>query len=60
MDAALCPAPRPVGSQGGGGGEPVSGDEIPGGHQAKLRVTVEVKGAEKPAMVAEALVRVYG
>ncbi|MDQ6730333.1 MAG: MaoC family dehydratase [Actinomycetota bacterium] len=60
LDKVRFPAPLPVGSEWRGGGELVSVDEIPGGHQAKLRVTVEVKGARKPAMVAEALVRVYG
>ena len=33
---------------------------MPGGIQMKLRVTIEVKGSEKPAMVAESLVRLYG
>ena len=28
--------------------------------QVKLRATIEVKGSEKPAMVAECLVRLYG
>jgi hypothetical protein len=28
--------------------------------QAKLKATVEVKGSEKPAMVAECLVRLFG
>jgi hypothetical protein len=34
--------------------------EIPGGLQIKGKVTIEVKGSEKPACVAESLVRVYG
>ena len=33
---------------------------MPGGKQAKAKVTIEVEGQEKPAMVAEALVRFYG
>jgi len=60
LDKVRFPAPLPVGSQWRGGAELVSVDEIPGGLQGKLRVTVEVKGAEKPSMVAEALVRLYG
>lgn len=60
LDKVRFPAPLLVGSEWRGGGELVSVDEIPGGKQAKLRVTIEVKGAEKPSMVAEALVRVYG
>jgi hypothetical protein len=34
--------------------------EILGGAQMKLRVTIEVRGAEKPCLVADALARVYG
>jgi hypothetical protein len=34
--------------------------EITGGAQLKLRVTIEVKGADKPSLVADALVRIYG
>jgi hypothetical protein len=34
--------------------------DVPGGKQMKLKVTVEIKGSEKPAMVAESLVRLYG
>jgi hypothetical protein len=34
--------------------------DVPGGKHMKLKVTVEVKGFEKPAMVAESLVRIYG
>jgi hypothetical protein len=34
--------------------------DVPGGKQMKLKVTLEVKGSEKPAMVAESLVRLYG
>ncbi len=60
LDKVRFPAPLPVGSEWRGGAELVSVDEIPGGRQAKLRATVEVKGVEKPSMVAEALVRLYG
>lgn len=60
LDKVRFPAPLPVGSQWRGGAELITADEIPGGRQAKLRVTVEVQGAEKPSMVAEALVRLYG
>jgi len=60
LDKVRFPAPLPVGGQWRGGAELISVDEIPGGLQGKLKVTVEVKGAEKPSMVAEALVRLYG
>jgi hypothetical protein len=33
--------------------------EIPGGFQLKVRATIEVDGAEKPALVADCLFRAY-
>jgi acyl dehydratase len=60
LDRVRFPAPLPVGSQWRGGVEVVEVGEVPGGVQMKLRVTVEVKGSEKPAMVADSLVRLYG
>lgn len=59
LDRVRFPAPLPVGSQWRGGAELVSVDEVPGGLQGKLKVTIEVKGAEKPAMVADCLVRLF-
>jgi hypothetical protein len=35
-------------------------DEIKGGAQIKMLVTIEMKGSRKPAVVAESLTRVYG
>ncbi len=60
LDKVRFPAPLPVGAQWRGGVELVSVDEAGGGLQVKSRVTVEVKGQEKPAMVAETLVRLWG
>jgi acyl dehydratase len=60
LDKVRFPAPLPVGAQWRGGTEIVSVDEVAGGLQVKLRTTVEVKGSEKPAMVADCLVRMYG
>ena len=60
LDRVRFPAPLPVGAQWRGSGEIVSVDEVSGGLQVKLRATVEVKGSEKPAMVAECLVRMFG
>jgi acyl dehydratase len=60
LDRVRFPAPLPVGTQWRGGGEISEVTEIKGGLQVKLLVTIEVKGSEKPAMVAEALVRLYG
>jgi acyl dehydratase len=60
LDRVRFPAPLPVGALWRGGLEVVEVSDVPGGAQMKLRVTIEVKGSEKPALVAEALVRVYG
>jgi len=60
LDRVRFPAPLPVGEQWRGGAEVLEVSEVSGGVQMKLRVTVEVKGSEKPAMVAESLVRLYG
>ena len=59
LDRVRFPAPLPVGAEFRGGMELLEVTEIPGGAQLKARVTIEVKGAEKPAMVADALIRVY-
>jgi acyl dehydratase len=60
LDRVRFPAPLPVGAQWRGGAEVLEVSDVAGGIQMKLRVTVEVKGAEKPAMVADSLVRLYG
>jgi len=60
LDRVRFPAPLPVGAQWRGGGEIVEVTEVPGGLQVKSRCTIEVKDGEKPACVAETLVRLYG
>ena len=60
LDKVRFPSPLPVGAEWRGGVELVSVEEAGGGLQVKSRVTVEVKGQEKPAMVAETLVRLWG
>jgi len=60
LDKVRFPAPLPVGAQWRGGGEIVEVSEVGGGLQVKVRGTIEVKDAEKPACVAECLVRLYG
>jgi acyl dehydratase len=60
LDRVRFPAPLPVGAEWRTGVEVVEVSDIPGGKQLKLRATVEVKGAEKPSMVAEPIVRLYG
>lgn len=60
LDRVRFPAPLPVGALWRGGMEIVEVTDIPGGVQIKARVTIEVKDSEKPACVADSLVRVYG
>jgi acyl dehydratase len=60
LDRVRFPAPLPVGAQWRGGAEIVEVTDVPGGLQVKVRGTIEVKDAEKPACVAECLVRLYG
>jgi acyl dehydratase len=59
LDKVRFPAPLPVGAEWRGGAELLEVHDVPGGVQMKVRATVEVKGSEKPAMVAEALIRLY-
>ena len=60
LDRVRFPAPLPVGAQWRGGAEIVEVTDVPGGVQVKTKITVEVKGQEKPACVAETLARIYG
>jgi acyl dehydratase len=60
LDKVRFPAPLPVGAQWRGGVEIVDVTEVGGGLQVKVKGTIEVKDAEKPACVAECLARLYG
>lgn len=51
------PSPVVVGSRVRGGAELASVEEIPGGVQATIRITVEIEGADKPACVVESVTR---
>ena len=51
------PAPVPVGSRIRGGAEIASVDEIPGGLQTTITITIEAEGSTKPACVIESLSR---
>lgn len=53
------PAPVPVGSRVRGGGEVVSVEEVKGGIQAVIRVTVEIEDADRPACVIDTISRYY-
>ena len=59
LDRVRFPAPLRVGARWRGKGEIVETTELSGGLQVKLRLTLEVEGSEKPAVVADQLVRVY-
>jgi acyl dehydratase len=59
-DRLRFPAPVPVGARIRGRAELVSADAAKdGGVQAKIRVTVEIEGQERPACVVETLSRYY-
>jgi acyl dehydratase len=60
LDRVRFPAPLPVGAQFRGGAEILEVAGVPGGVQVKSKVTIEIQGSEKPACVAETLVRLYG
>jgi len=51
------PAPVPVGSRVRGLGEVLEVQEIPGGVQVVVRVTVEIEGGSKPACIADTVSR---
>ncbi len=59
LEKVRFPAPLPVGAQWRAGAEVIDVSDIPGGAQARMRATVEVKDSERPAAVAECLIRFY-
>ncbi len=59
LDRVRLPGPLPVGAQWRGAAEILEVSEVPGGLQIKVKGTVEVGGTDKPACVAECLVRLY-
>lgn len=58
-DRIRFPAPVPVGSRVRGVGELVSVEEIKGGVQSIVRVTVEIEGNDRPACVADTISRYF-
>jgi acyl dehydratase len=60
LDRVRFPAPVPVGSRIRAGGEIAEVTDVTGGVQAKVLLTFEIENGEKPACVAEVLVRFYG
>lgn len=53
------PAAVPVGSSVRGSGELIHVEEVKGGIQAVVKVTVEIKGNDRPACVVETISRYY-
>ena len=51
------PAPVPVGSRIRGGAEITAVEEITGGLQTTIVITIDVEGSAKPACVVESLSR---
>ena len=51
------PSPVPVGSRVRGGAEITAVEEIPGGLQTTISITIQVEGQDKPACVIESLTR---
>jgi len=59
-DKLRFPAPVPVGSRVRGSGELVSAETTKdGGVQAKVRVTVEIEGSDRPGCVVDTISRYY-
>ena len=58
-DRVRFPAPVPVGSRIRGGGEIVGAEEVKGGVQVVVRITVEIEGGERPACVVDTISRFF-
>ncbi len=58
-DRLRFPAPVPVNSRVRGGAELLEVQEVKGTIQAKVRVTVEIHGSERPACVIDTISRYY-
>jgi len=53
------PSPVPVGSRIRGGGEVMSAEEVKGGIQVVVRMTIEIEGADRPACVVDTISRFF-
>lgn len=53
------PAPVPVGSRLRGGGEVIDAQELKGGVQVVVRMTIEIEGSERPACVIDTISRFF-
>jgi acyl dehydratase len=59
LNKVRFPSPVRVGSRIRAVVVVASADEVPGGFQITTTVTIEIEGSEKPACVAETVVRLY-
>jgi acyl dehydratase len=53
------PAPVPVGSRVRGGGEIISAEEVKGGVQVVVRMTIDIEDSERPACVIDTISRFF-
>jgi acyl dehydratase len=53
------PAAVPVGSRIRGGGEVISVEEVKGGVQVVVRMTIEIEGSDRPACVIDTISRFF-
>ncbi len=59
IEKARFPAPVKVGSRVRGVGELVSVEEVKGGVQSVVRITVEIEGSDRPACVVDTISRYF-
>lgn len=59
LNRVRFPAPLPVGGRWRGTAEVTEVTEIKGGLQANIAASIEVEGCERPAVVAESVIRYY-
>jgi len=59
LDRVRFPSPVTVGSKIRGRGEIVQVEEMKGGIQSVVRVTVEIEGSDKPACIADTISRYF-
>ena len=59
LDKLRFPAPLPVGARYRVTGEVLSVEEVKGGIQTVIRLSVEVEGSDKPTLVADGVFRFY-
>ena len=58
-DKVRFPAPVPVDSRIRGAGEVISAEEVKGGVQVVVRITIEIEGSERPACIIDTISRFF-